>query len=250
MQPRQREAVLHVVEDGAVNSLADPLRHIAVELLRQVQIRQPAICGVEQVHILHGLVDHIVVFRLQLRATVRKQELHERIQELDIALGRLQGKRVHSRAIFANSINLAAVQLDNAFIAPADVEYVSESAIFLLQGDDLISVDRLPGACRADDEHDPYAIHIHVLKEWRPRARLEDVQILGIEIFRMRVSDMRREHRGETSMMVFSQPQRKDVELVIAGEHGVEGGEIAKRLLHHLSPGIDEDPMHSGDGVS
>ena len=51
-------------------------------------------------------------------------------------------------------------------------------------------------------------------------------------------------------MMVLCQPQRKDVELVIAWKHGVEGGEIAKRLLHHLRPRIDEDPMHRGNNVA
>ena len=92
----------------------------------------------------------------------------------------------------------------------------------------------------------------HAVPHTRPertasRVRvLEDVEVLGIKVFRMRMSDMRREHRGETSMMVFGQPQREDIEFVIAGEHGIEGGEIAKRLLHHLSPGIDEDPMHGG----
>ena len=115
-----------------------------------------------------------------------------------------------------------------------------------------LEVSAIPfsGSCRADDEHDAHAIHIHVLKERRPCASLEDVQILGIEIFRMRMSDMRSEHRRETSMMVFGQPQREDVEFMVAGEHGIEGGEISQHLLHHLSPCIDEDPMHDGDGVS
>ena len=42
-------------------------------------------------------------------------------------------------------------------------------------------------------------------------------------------------------MMVFREPQRKDVELAVAGEHRIERGEIAKRLFHHLRPRIDED---------
>ena len=108
----------------------------------------------------------------------------------------------------------------------------------------------LAGPCWSNDEHDPNAVHIHVLEERRPCAGLEDVEILGIQVFRMRMADMRGEHRGETSMMVLCQPQRKDVELVIAGEHGIEGGEIAKRLLHHLRSRIDEDPMHRGHNVA
>ena len=51
-------------------------------------------------------------------------------------------------------------------------------------------------------------------------------------------------------MVVFCQPQREDIELVVAGEHRIEGGEIAKRLLHHLRSRIDEDPMHSGNNVA
>ena len=77
LEARQREAVFHVVEDGVVDALANPLRQIAVELLGQEEIGQPAVLRVEQVHILHGLVDHIVVFRLQLRAAVGQQELDE-----------------------------------------------------------------------------------------------------------------------------------------------------------------------------
>ena len=119
---------------------------IPVEFLGEEQVGEPAIRRVEQIHILHGLMDHIVVFRLQFRAAVRKQELHERIQELDIALGRLQCERIHSWAIFANSVNLAAIQFDNALIAAADVEDVRESAILLFKRDDLVSVDRLSGS--------------------------------------------------------------------------------------------------------
>ncbi len=51
-------------------------------------------------------------------------------------------------------------------------------------------------------------------------------------------------------MVVFSQPQREDIELLIAGEHRIERREIAKRLFHHLGAGIDEDPMHSGSDVA
>ena len=46
--------------------------------------------------------------------------------------------------------------------------------------------------------------------------------------------------------MVFRQPHRKDVELSIAGKHGVERRKIAQRLFHHLRPRIDEDTMHGG----
>ena len=51
-------------------------------------------------------------------------------------------------------------------------------------------------------------------------------------------------------MMVLCQPQRKDVELVIAWKHGVEGGEITKRLLHDLRPRIHKYPMHRGNDVA
>ena len=77
LQARQREAVFHVVEDGAVDASPNPFREIAVELLGQKEIGEAAVLRVEQVHILHGLVDHIVVFRLQLRAAVGEQQLDE-----------------------------------------------------------------------------------------------------------------------------------------------------------------------------
>ena len=80
-------------------------------------------------------MDHIVVFRLQLRAAVGEQELDEGVEELDVAFGRLQGERIHSRAVFAHTVNPAAVQLHHAFVAAADVEDVGKTAVFLLQCD-------------------------------------------------------------------------------------------------------------------
>ncbi len=62
--------------------------------------------------------------------------------------------------------------------------------------------------------------------------------------------DVRREHGGQTRMVILSQPQREDIELLIAREHRVERREISKRLFHHLSAGIDEDPMNGRDGVA
>ena len=199
---------------------------------------------VEQVHILHGLVDHVVVFRLQFCPAVREQELHKRVEELDVGLCGLQRKRVHARPVLADAVNLASIQFDNTFVAAADIEDVGKAAVLLFQRDDLIPVNGLPGARRPDDEHDPNAVHIRVLEERRPRARLEDVEVLGIEVVRVRMSDMRSEHRRETSVMIFGQPHRKDVELVVARKHGVEGREIAERLFHHLGAGIYENPMH------
>ena len=67
----------------------------------------------------------------------------KRVQELDIALGRLQGKRIHARAVFADAVNAPAVQLDDALVAAADVEDVGEAAVLLLQRDGLVAVYRL-----------------------------------------------------------------------------------------------------------
>ncbi len=90
---------------------------------------------------------------------------------------------IHARAVFADSVNSSAVEFDNALVASADVEDVGESAVLLFEGDDLVAMDRLAGAGWPDDEHDPNAVHIHVLKERRPCAGLEDVEVFGVEIF-------------------------------------------------------------------
>jgi hypothetical protein len=66
-------------------------------------------------------VDHIIVFRLKLRAAVCEQQLDERIQEIDIAFGRLQG-RIDSWAVFPYMVNTPAIQLHDAFIARADIK--------------------------------------------------------------------------------------------------------------------------------
>src|ERR1700733_5661221 len=54
---------------------------------------------------------------------------------------------------------------------------------------------------------------------------------------------MRCEHRGEASVMVLCQPQREDVELVIAGKHRIKRRQIPERLLHDLCTCIHKDAM-------
>jgi hypothetical protein len=78
-------------------------------------------------------MDHIVVFRLQLRAAVRQQQLHEGVQKLDIALSRFECERIDSWTVLAHPIDLTAIQFDHALVAAADIENVGESAVFLLQ---------------------------------------------------------------------------------------------------------------------
>ena len=123
----------------------------------------------------------------------------KRVEELDVALGRLQRERVDARAVFADPIDPSAIQFDDTLVAAADVEDVGESAVLLFKGDELIAMNAICRSRRPDDEHDAHAIHIHILKEWRPGARLEDIQVLGVEVFRMRMSEMwaRRRRRGE-----------------------------------------------------
>ena len=118
-----------------IDTVANPLRKIPVKFLGQEEIGQSAVLCVEQVHIPHGLVDHVVVFRLQLRAAVDKQQLDERIEKGDVAFRRLKSEGIDARAVFADAVYSSAVQLDDALIAAADVEDVREPAIFLLQGD-------------------------------------------------------------------------------------------------------------------
>ena len=50
--------------------------------------------------------------------------------------------------------------------------------------------------------------------------------------------------------MVFSEPQRKDVEARVAGEHGVERRQVSQRLLHDLAPGVHEDSVNGWHGVA
>jgi hypothetical protein len=74
---------------------------------------------------------------------------------------------------------------------------------------------------------------ICVLEERRPH--LEDVQVFVIQVLRIRVPEMRRKHDGRTRVMVLGQPHGKDVELLVAGKHGVERGHVFQSFFHHLS---------------
>jgi len=94
---------------------------------------------------------------------------------------------LHARAILSNSIDLAAIQLDNALVAAANVEDVGETAVLLFEGHESIAVNRFARSGRPDDEHDSNSVNINVLKERRPCPGLEDVQVFVIEILRTRV---------------------------------------------------------------
>src|SRR5580692_4950849 len=190
LHARQGKTVFYVVENSVIDAFANPLREITVELLGKEEIRESTILRVQQVHILHGLVDYIIVFGFQLRAAVSQQELHKGIQEFDIAFGRLQRKRVRTRAVFANPLNAAAIEFDDAFVASADIKDVGETTVFLLKRSQLIPMNGLSSSSRPEDKHDPHAIHIHILEEGRPCAGLKDIQILGIKVFRVGVSDV------------------------------------------------------------
>lgn len=96
-------------------------------------------------------MDHTIVFRLQFRAAVREQELDERIEELNIALSRLKGERVHLRSIFAYAVHLSAVQLHHALIARTDVEDVGKAAVLLLKGNQLVAMHTFSGPRWSDD---------------------------------------------------------------------------------------------------
>ena len=124
-------------------------------------------------------------------------------------------KGIHARPVFADAVHAPAIQLDHAFIAAADVEDVGEPAVLLLVGDGHVAVNGFAGAGWSEDQHDAHAVHVHVLKEWRPCARLEDVQILVVQVFRIRMAEIaERKTEDKPRMVIFRQPHRKDVELV------------------------------------
>ena len=127
-------------------------------------------------------MNHVVVFRLQLRAAIDQQELDERIEKRDIALGGFQREGIDARAVFADTVYATSVEFNDAFIAAADVEDVREATVFLLQRDGGIADHTFARSGWSEDEHHPHSVHIYVLKEGRPCARLEDVQVLVVQV--------------------------------------------------------------------
>ena len=63
------------------------------------------------------------------------------------------------------------------------------------------------------------------------------------------MAEMRRKDRGKAGVVVFRQPHRIDIELSVAGEHGVERGKVPKRLFHDLRTGLNEDAVNCGGDV-
>jgi hypothetical protein len=48
---------------------------------------------------------------------------------------------------------------------------------------------------RANYEHHPHPVYIHVLKEGRPGAGFEDVQVFAVKVFRVGMPKMGRENQ-------------------------------------------------------
>ncbi len=60
------------------------------------------------------------------------------------------------------------------------------------------------------------------------------------------MTEMRREDAGQACVVVFAEPQRIHIELPVAGEHGIERGQIAKGLFDDGSPCIHEQAVYAG----
>src|SRR5580692_11450029 len=168
------------------------------------------------------------------------------MKESDVGLGRLKGERVDARPIFADPVDPASIEFDNALVAAADVEDEGESTVLLLKAQHLVGVYALAGPGWADDELYPHTVDIGILKIWGSCAGLEDVQILGVEVIGMRVAEMWSEDAGETSMVVFAQPQRIDIELPVARKHRVERREIAVGLLDDRGACVHKQTVDGG----
>ena len=92
-----------------------------------------------------------------------------------------------------DAVHLAAVQLDHAFVAVADVEDEGEAVVFPLQREHLVGVHGLAGPRWPDGELDAHTVDIGVVKERCPLPGLEDVQVFAVEVFRFRMADVGRE---------------------------------------------------------
>ena len=68
--------------------------------------------------------------------------MDERVQELEIAFGRLQHEGIDARIILADAVNPPAAQLNSALVATADVEDVAEPAVLLFEREEFISMHR------------------------------------------------------------------------------------------------------------
>jgi hypothetical protein len=64
-------------------------------------------------------------------------------------------------------------------MAGSDVENMGKAAVFLLQSNDLVPMNRLSGAGGTDDEHDPHAVYLYVLEERRPHAGLKEIEVFS-----------------------------------------------------------------------
>ena len=70
-------------------------------------------------------------------------------------------------------------------VAVADIEDVGKAVVFPLQSEHLVGVYGSSRARRPDDEHDPDAVDIDILKEGRSLPRLKDVEVLVVEVVRL-----------------------------------------------------------------
>src|SRR5580658_8045668 len=112
------------------------------------------------------------------------------MKKSNVGLGRLKRKRVDARAVLAYPVNPASIKLDYAFVAAANVEDEGEPAILLFQTQHLVCVYAFAGSGGADDELYSDAIDISILKIRCACPGLENIQVLGVEVVRMRMTEM------------------------------------------------------------
>jgi hypothetical protein len=81
-------------------------------------------------------------------------------------------------------------------MAGSDVENMGKAAVFLLQSNDLVPMNRLSGASGTEDEHDPHAVYLYVLEERRPHASLKEIEVFSFTIRRIVSSSSGELRRG------------------------------------------------------
>jgi len=134
----------------------------------------------------------------------------------------------------------------HALVAAANIEDVGEPAVLLLVGDAMLPWTLLPVPVGPRISRSAHAVHIHVLERTASVCASRRVQVFRCRGLRNTDDRDWGANLWTAARVILRQPHREDVELAIAGKHGIEGREIAERLFHDLRPRIDEDAMHGG----
>ena len=179
LQPLERERVVEVVEEAGVAPAVDPLVQPPGQRPREQvgQREQSPLAAVEDIEVVDRFID-LAIFQLVQPVPVFafQQDLHERVQEVQVLRCRVERERVDCDRMLAQShLEVApAEERGELPIAVAEIEDDRQRLVLLGVGHQEVEQEALAAAGGAEDQRVPDVLDVEVEGVRRVMRRLED----------------------------------------------------------------------------